>query len=112
MGEIVFIVNHNQSEQKRPWDLVPGQENLNVDNKLLEAHCGQIWETKALGGLSPQHFCVLLSETPPVSHSEYLHKNIIKLSLGGQEMNDFEICQSIYLFLARPYLERNYLTRA
>ena len=42
MGEIVFIVNHNQSEQKRPWDLVPGQENLNVDNKLLEAHCGQI----------------------------------------------------------------------
>ena len=58
MREIVCIVNHNQSEQKRPWELVPRQENLNVVNKLLEAHCGQIWETKAsLGKLSPQHFC-------------------------------------------------------
>lgn len=42
MGEIVFIVTRNQSEQKCPWELVPRQENLNVVNKLLEAHCGQI----------------------------------------------------------------------
>lgn len=85
-----------------------------ITDDLLEAHCGQGRELKITGEPSQreaatQLWDLLLGAWPD---SRNIKKELPPASGRERGRDPFETCQSILLFLTKPALRENQLTRA